>query len=59
MSTDSTSEVCDLADVELIVNGENVPMNDFVSNVLHDVVLSIVSHLRDIEIAEIKRIEVS
>ncbi|MHA1934011.1 MAG: hypothetical protein ACW97A_01900 [Candidatus Thorarchaeota archaeon] len=44
---------------ELLVKGEKVVMNEFVNNVIHDVIMAVVSHLRDIEIDEIKRVEIS
>jgi hypothetical protein len=45
--------------IELIINGEKVLMNEFVRNVIHDVILALVSHLKNIDITEIKRIEIS
>ena len=44
---------------ELFVKGEKIVMNEFVNNVIHDVIMAVVSHLRDIEIDEIKRVEIS
>ncbi len=44
---------------ELFVKGEKVVMNEFVSNVIHDVIMAVVTHLRDIKLDEIKRVEIS
>ena len=44
---------------ELIIKGEKVFMNEFVENVIHDVIMALISHLKDIDIAEIERIEIS
>jgi hypothetical protein len=45
--------------MKLIVNGEEVFMNEFVSDVLRDVIHAVVKNLKGAEIDEIKRIEVS
>lgn len=34
-------------------------MNEFVNNVIHDVMMALLTHLRDMELDEIKRIDVS
>ncbi|MFX1369662.1 MAG: hypothetical protein ACFFAY_13790 [Promethearchaeota archaeon] len=45
--------------MELYVKGTKIEMNEFVNKVLHDVVMAILSHLRDIEIEGIERIDIS
>ncbi|MFO7836556.1 MAG: hypothetical protein R6V83_07875 [Candidatus Thorarchaeota archaeon] len=45
--------------MSLYINGEKIPMNAFVRNVIHDVNLAVVSHLKNVEIEEITRIEIS
>jgi hypothetical protein len=47
------------ANFELYVKGKKVAMNRFVSDVVHDVVLSIVKNLHEIDLTEISRIEIS
>jgi hypothetical protein len=46
-------------DMELYVNGESVPMNEFVENVIHDVMMALLTHLRDMDLPEINRIDIS
>ncbi|MHA2191845.1 MAG: hypothetical protein ACXAAR_00310 [Candidatus Thorarchaeota archaeon] len=45
--------------LKLVVSGEEVHMNEFVANVFRDVVLALINNLRDIEIEDISKIEVS
>jgi hypothetical protein len=45
--------------MELYIKGTKIPMNEFVNNVLRDVVMAVISHLRDIEIETIERIDIS
>ncbi len=45
--------------MELYVRGTKIRTNEFVSKVLHDVVMAILSHLRDVEIEGIERIDIS
>ncbi|MFW9967888.1 MAG: hypothetical protein ACFFEA_12115 [Candidatus Thorarchaeota archaeon] len=45
--------------LKLVVGGEEVHMNEFVANVFRDVVLALLNNLRDIELDEISRIEIS
>jgi len=45
--------------MELYIKGKKIPMNEFVDNVLRDVVLAVLSHLRDVEIESIERIDIS
>ncbi|MHA2262635.1 MAG: hypothetical protein ACXAEN_09625 [Candidatus Thorarchaeota archaeon] len=45
--------------VELYVKGNRIPMNEFVNNVIHDVMMALLSHLRDMDLDEIKRIEIT
>jgi hypothetical protein len=47
------------SDLKVIVGGEELQMNEFVANVIHDVVLAILNNLRDIHLDEISKIEVS
>jgi hypothetical protein len=44
---------------ELIINGEKVFMNEFVENVIHDVIVALFSHLKNIDLTKIERIEIS
>ena len=46
-------------DMELYINGENVAMNEFVENVIHDVMMALLANLRDIDLSEIKRLDIS
>jgi len=45
--------------LKLVVGGEEVHMNEFVANVFRDVILALLNNLRDIELDEISRIEIS
>ena len=47
------------SDLKLVVGGEEVHMNEFVADVFRDVILALLNNLRDIEIDEISKIEVS
>lgn len=38
--------------------GKKLPMNEFVENVISDVMLAILNNLRDIEIEKISKIEI-
>ncbi|MHA1576705.1 MAG: hypothetical protein ACTSU3_05030 [Candidatus Thorarchaeota archaeon] len=44
---------------ELYIKGQKIGMNDFVRNVIHDVILAFISHLHGTDIEEISKIEVS
>jgi hypothetical protein len=48
-----------VSDLKLIVGGEEVHMNEFVANVFRDIVLALLNNLRDIDLEEISKIEVS
>jgi hypothetical protein len=45
--------------LKLVVGGEEVHMNEFVANVFRDLVLALLNNLKDIELDEISRIEIS
>lgn len=45
-------------DMELYVKGKRIPMNEFVNNVLRDVVLAVLSNLHDVGIDRIEYIEI-
>ncbi len=45
--------------LKLFVGGEEVHMNEFVASVFRDVFLALLNNLRDIEIDEISKIEIS
>ena len=46
--------------INLIINGEEISMNEFVSSVLHDILIALLQNLRGLEdLDEIKRIEIS
>jgi hypothetical protein len=47
-----------MAEFELYVKGKKVPTNAFVAGIFHDVMLALLSHLRDIDLSEIKSIKV-
>jgi len=42
--------------IEVYVKGKKLPMNNFVSNVINDVMLAILNNLRNVEIEEISKI---
>ncbi len=48
-----------MADLKLIVKGENIPMNEFVSNILNDLMMSFLTNLRNVDMDKIDTIEVS
>jgi hypothetical protein len=45
-------------DIEVLVKGKKLPMNDFVANVINDVMLAILKNLRNVEIDKISKIEI-
>ena len=45
--------------MKLIVKGTDIEMNDFVSKVMEDVLLALLSNLRDVDIGVIDKIEIS
>jgi hypothetical protein len=45
--------------LKLVVGGEEVHMNEFVANVFRDVILALLNNLRNIELDDISKIEVS
>jgi hypothetical protein len=45
--------------MKLVVNGNDVEMNEFVSKVMEDVLLALLSNLRDVDIGVINKIEIS
>jgi len=46
------------SDFVLYVKGKEIHMNDFVANVIHGVLLAIISNLRDIELEKITKVEI-
>lgn len=46
-------------ELEVIIRGEKIQMNNFVSNVIHGVMLAIIKNLRGVELEEISKIEIS
>jgi len=44
---------------ELYVQGKKVSMNEFVTDVIHDVVMALIQHLREVDLKEISKIEIS
>lgn len=44
--------------LEVYLKGKKLPMNNFVENVINDVMVAILSNLRDIEIDNISKIEI-
>ncbi len=47
------------ADFELFVKGKKIPMNEFVSDLVHDVVMAILANLQGIELETINRVDIS
>ena len=46
--------------INLIINGEEISMNEFVNSVLHDVLIALLQNLRGLgDLDDIKRIEIS
>lgn len=48
-----------LSKIELVVNGKKVPLNKFTNNVLNDILLAFLKNLRNVEISEITKVEIS
>ena len=46
-------------EIEVIVNGEKLLMNQFVSSMIRDVILAMLNNLRDVEISTITKVEIS
>ncbi|MHA1949005.1 MAG: hypothetical protein ACW99G_02870 [Candidatus Thorarchaeota archaeon] len=46
------------SDFELYVNGNRIHMKDFVANLVSDVLMAILSNLRDINIEKISVVEI-
>ena len=46
------------SDYVLYVKGNEIHMNEFVSKIIHDVLMSILSNLRDIDLESITKIEI-
>ncbi|MFW9807102.1 MAG: hypothetical protein ACFFFK_10280 [Candidatus Thorarchaeota archaeon] len=46
------------SDFVLYVKGKEIQMNDFVSRLIYDVMMAIISNLRDIDLEEITTIEI-
>ncbi|MFW9910657.1 MAG: hypothetical protein ACFFEF_19050 [Candidatus Thorarchaeota archaeon] len=44
--------------IEVYVKGKKLPMNNFVSNVINDVMLAILNNLRNVEIDKISKINI-
>lgn len=47
------------ADFELYIKGKKIPMNEFVSDIVHDVTMAILMNLQGIDLERINRIEIS
>jgi len=47
------------SDFEFYIKGKKIMMNEFVGNVIHDVIMAIVSHLHDVDLKKIEKIEIS
>ncbi len=47
------------ADFELFVDGKKIPMNEFVSDIIHDVTSAILKNLHGYELKKIGKIEIS
>jgi len=46
------------SDFVLYVKGEEIHMNDFVANIINDVLMAILSNLRDIDLKTISKVEI-
>lgn len=46
------------SDFVLYVKGNEIHMNDFVAKIIHDVMMAILSSLRDIDLETITKIEI-
>jgi hypothetical protein len=46
------------SDFELHVNGNRIEMNDFVASIISDVLMAILSNLRDIDLDKISLVEI-
>ncbi len=44
--------------IEVYVKGKKLPMNNFVANVINDVMLAILNNLRNVDIDKISKIEI-
>jgi len=44
--------------LEVYLKGKRLPMNKFVESVINDVMIAILSNLRDVEIDKISKIEI-
>ena len=44
--------------IEVYVKGKKLPMNNFVSNVINDVMLAILNNLRNVDIDKISKIDI-
>jgi len=44
--------------IEVYVKGKRLPMNNFVANVINDVMLAIINNLRNVEIDKISKIDI-
>ena len=46
------------SDFVLYIKGNEIHMNDFVANIINDVLMAILSNLRDIDLETITKIEI-
>ena len=52
--------MCELSpDFDFYVKGKKIMMNEFVENVIHDMIMAIVSHLHDVDLKTIEKVEIS
>ncbi len=47
------------SDFEFYIKGQKIMMNEFVGNVIHDVIMAVVSHLHDVDLKTIKKVEIT
>jgi len=47
------------SDFKFYVKGKKIVMNEFVRNIIHDVIVGIVTHLHDVDLKTIEKIEIS
>ena len=44
--------------IEVYLKGKKLPMNNFVSSVINDVMMALLNNLRDVEIDKISKIQI-
>ncbi len=47
------------ADFELFVNGKKIPMNEFVSDMVYDIITAVLQNLHGFELEKLTKVEIS